>query len=439
MKKTFIYVVVMAMLLTGCAGPFAGIGAHGAVKVTPAKVLTPVGTDDPEAFMRGEKNNEWHESYYDRCRVSREFSPYSNELFWRSAELLLGGEENAVCSPLNIYIALSVLAETAGGETQAQILEALGVSDIAKLRSITKALIASNHEDNAAFKSLLAASVWLNDSAAYNQELLNTLAEEYFVSTFSGKPGTEAMDSALREWIDQNTSDLLKNYVSNLKTDPMLVMSIVSTIYYKNIWSEKFNKEKTEKGIFHGKVDQECEMMHKSHYSRYYWGDNFGAITLGLSEGHTALFILPDEGTDVHALLKDDEVRDFVEHLGDYPDSKYLKINMQIPRFRAHSDIKLNDVLKSLGIKDAFNAASADFSPLTDMRDVFLSNAEHAALVSIDEDGVEGTAYTVLGMCVLSMPPEEEIDFVLDRPFYFVIKSMDGSILFAGIVMNISQ
>jgi serine protease inhibitor len=33
--------------------------------------------------------------------------------------------------------------------------------------------------------------------------------------------------------------------------------------------------------------------------------------------------------------------------------------------------------------------------------------------------------------------PDAEIDFVLDRPFLFLITGRDGSILFSGIVRNI--
>ena len=33
-----------------------------------------------------------------------------------------------------------------------------------------------------------------------------------------------------------------------------------------------------------------------------------------------------------------------------------------------------------------------------------------------------------------AMPPDEEVDFILDRPFLFVIESHDGLPLFVGTV-----
>ena len=67
---------------------------------------------------------------------------------------------------------------------------------------------------------------------------------------------------------------------------------------------------------------------------------------------------------------------------------------------------------------------------------IWLSGAEHAAMVKIDEEGVTGAAYTDLAMAGAGMP-QNEVDFVLDRPFVFAVASPDGSILFAGVVQNI--
>ena len=91
--------------------------------------------------------------------------------------------------------------------------------------------------------------------------------------------------------------------------------------------------------------------------------------------------------------------------------------------------------LKKLGITDVLNADTADFSPLAGPgAGIFLSQADHAARVKVDEYGVEAAAYTVVLGALGAIPPEEEVDFVLDRPFLFVITSRQGLPLFCGIV-----
>ena len=71
---------------------------------------------------------------------------------------------------------------------------------------------------------------------------------------------------------------------------------------------------------------------------------------------------------------------------------------------------------------------------MTDDTAAYLSQAKHAARVTVDEEGVTAAAYTVMMMCGDAAPPEEEVDFVLNRPFVFAITGTDGLPLFVGII-----
>ena len=53
-----------------------------------------------------------------------------------------------------------------------------------------------------------------------------------------------------------------------------------------------------------------------------------------------------------------------------------------------------------------------------------------------DENGVKAAAYIEFPSAGAAQPPEEIIDFVLDRPFVFVI-SKGNLPLFTGVVNNI--
>ena len=55
--------------------------------------------------------------------------------------------------------------------------------------------------------------------------------------------------------------------------------------------------------------------------------------------------------------------------------------------------------------------------------------------VAIDEDGVTGVAYTLIVTADGAMPGSpDEVDFVVDRPFLFLITGADDVPLFAGVV-----
>lgn len=65
---------------------------------------------------------------------------------------------------------------------------------------------------------------------------------------------------------------------------------------------------------------------------------------------------------------------------------------------------------------------------------IFISQTSHGARVMVDEEGCTAAAYTVMAAAGGAMPPVEEMDFVVDRPFIFVITGDSGLPLFAGIV-----
>ena len=161
--------------------------------------------------------------------------------------------------------------------------------------------------------------------------------------------------------------------------------------------------------------------MHKGGSNTYYWADQFGAVSLSLEGSGKMWFLLPDEGVTMDDLLNDEQTMEF--------------LNMSVPKFDVVSDFDLGEGLRALGVTDVFDAQVADFTPMTsEVAEIFLSKADHAARVTIDEEGVTASAYTVMMMAGTAAPPEEEMDFVLDRPFLFAITGYDGLPLFVGVV-----
>ena len=92
-------------------------------------------------------------------------------------------------------------------------------------------------------------------------------------------------------------------------------------------------------------------------------------------------------------------------------------------------------MLKALGVTDIFVSGTADFSAILPKDDGgYIDQVKHAARVLIDEKGVTAAAFTVIARYGAAMPPEDEMDFTLDRPFLFIVESRDGLPLFTGIV-----
>lgn len=400
--------------------------------------------------------NAAYDAWWDSRKALRSGTDYTgimDEFLSRSAAQLLtdAGEENRVYSPLNVYLALSMLAETAGGNSRAQILELLQADSMESLRERAAALWRDNYRDDGIATSLLANSLWLRDDMTYSQDTLNTLAEQYYASSFSGEMGSAEYDQALRDWINGQTNGLLEKQTGGLTLEPDTVLALASTIYFKAAWSGEFDPGRTEQDVFHAPSgDVKTDFMRRSLQSTYYWGEHFAAVQLSFQQGGSMWLILPDEGYTVDGLLRSGEAMDFL--LADKrvyvindgydtetqrPGQKYLTINLSMPKFDVSSDLDLIESLKALGVTDIFDGHVSNFDPLGASTNdtLYVTSAQHAARVKVDEEGCEAAAYTVIMAGPTSdRPPDEEIDFVLNRPFLFAITGDSGLPLFTGVV-----
>lgn len=435
-------VTMLASCTPGAAkttSPAASQEAGTAIKAVEAAYPAPIAESmDAQAFVNSKERWDWINSYIEKTALSQKYQADMGGCYQvLMQELLVSEDENTVCSPLNIYIALAMLAEVSGGNTRQQILDTLQVSDIESLRVWVAALWNSNYVNTPILKSLLADSIWLNDSVNYKADTLERLAKEYYASAFRGTPGSQEMDQALQQWTDKNTGGLLSDYTKNLKLDPETALALVSTIYYKAAWLQEFYADSNTQETFHGvKGDTTVEMMHQSDTMEIFRGEDFTAIRLILKDSGFVYFYLSKEGADLNKVLKEKELLALLQ--SDASKWSSLWVNLSLPKFKVSRQTDLMATLSALGITDAMDAAKADFSPLTEEKtSLALTKAEHAAVVEIDENGVTGAAYTELAVTEGAMEIKETMDFTLDRPFIFIVTGQDGSILFSGVVRNI--
>lgn len=387
-----------------------------------------------------EKLNKWYDTKGQQLQFRNEYTTQDLSGFiTKTLPQFLGGEtgENRVYSPLNVYMALALLAETADGVGRQQVLDLMGVSDMEELRTRVHAIWNTNYCDDGVSKCLLANSLWLNDQVKFRQDTLDLLAEKYYVSSYAGTMGTNQMNDLLHKWMNEQTDDLLKDQINGLELDDDTVAALVSTVNFIGKWDEEFSESATTDSVFHAADgDEPCRMMHQDSEGMYYWADHFAAAAQHLDGGGKMWFFLPDEGITPEDLLRDPQLSSFLFANGDWENQKYLIIKKQIVKFDVASQIDAKKPLQELGVTDVFDWTKADFSPLTqEPQEIYVSEALHGARVQIDEEGCKGAAYMIIYEAAgAAEPPDEKVDFVLDRPFLFAITGDDGLPLFIGIV-----
>jgi len=399
--------------------------------------------ENSDGIPVGDEYGEAYEAWVIEELSRQEKEVNANNLYsflGESAETFLTetGDGNVIYSPLNVYMALSLLAEVTDGESRKQILDLLESEDISGLRGQANDIWNKQYRNDGVVSRIMANSVWLNDDIKYNKATLDSLANNYYAHSFKGKMGSDEFNKVLHDWINNQTKDFLAEQAGDIKFEPDTILALASTIYFRGRWSDVFSAETTKSDVFHGTSgDANVEFMNYSDVGMYYWDDKFAAVERYFDEsGGSMWFILPDEGVSVDEILSEKKYMELTCKAMDWENQKILMVNQKIPKFDVSSQLDLKSGLIKLGVKDVFDDKVSDFTPLTEGSSVQLNKVEHAARVSIDEEGVIAAAYTVETMEGAAMPPDEEVDFILDRPFIFVINAEDDLPLFVGVVKN---
>ncbi len=412
MRKTVTFLLICCILfsLAGCAKP-----AHALTVPTYPKENQRIGRD-----------------------LQAELYPYLSAAL--PALLGMESQDNLLCSPLNIYMALAMLAQVTAGESRAQVLSALGSSGIDELRARAGELWRASYRDEKQVKRILGSSLWLDRDLTYDRDTLNVLAEDYYASVYQGEMGSDSLNTAYRQWMNDHTGGLLQEQVSGMRLTEDLRCAIAATVYYKSAWSKGFVESRTKDEPFYGPEGETLvPMMHQTAFGNYYWGDRFSAVSKSLNEGEM-WFILPDEGVTPGDLLEDVQALDFLINYRTLPadNHRHMKIHLTVPKYDVESKMDLRPVLKQLGISDALDPKLADFSALLPEDPAFVGAVTHGARVIVNEKEVEAAAYTEIQAPASAAPPEnmEEIWFTADRPFLFVITGAQSLPLFIGIVQQ---
>ena len=112
------------------------------------------------------------------------------------------------------------------------------------------------------------------------------------------------------------------------------------------------------------------------------------------------------------------------------------KVDVSIPKFKMTLQVELNDILKSMGMKDLFVRRTADLSGMDGTRNLFVSKVIHKTYIDVSEEGTEAAAATGVVINLVSAQFRTKT-FRADHPFlFFICEKVTGSILFSGRVLK---
>ena len=254
---------------------------------------------------------------------------------------------------------------------------------------------------------------------------------------FKNAPEPRAL--TINQWVEQQTDNKIKDLLAARSVDAATRLVLTNAIYFKGDWQSQFDKTTPQIEDFHLSATQSVKapLMHRTGSFRYFNGGSFQALEIPYQSGDLSMIVLlPNSIDGLPAWNSPSPHRacnSWIDHL-----RFAAKVNLALPSFKMTRQFFLNGALAALGMRQAFDRNSADFSAMTGRRNLWIGAAVHKAYIEVNEEGTEAAAATGMTMQAAAMRQEPPpIVFRADHPFLFLIReNRSGSILFMGRVTD---
>ena len=345
-------------------------------------------------------------------------------------------DKNVFISPLSVSMALGMTYNGANGSTQEAMQTTLELSGltIQEVNESYKSLIELLTELDPKVKFQIANSIWYRQEFSFEEEFIN-LCKAYFNALVRGLDfnNPNAADT-INEWVEENTNGRIEEIVDK-PIDSLIVMFLINAIYFKGTWTYEFDEDKTKDDWFYlpDGSRKPCKMMEQRIQCDYFSNPDFQAIDLPYGDGDFSMTIfLPHPQKDIDSLIAE-----FTEENWDNWINSFSKDSgdIYIPKFTLEYGIKLNDVLKALGMEIAFDPYRADFTRMYKPGGIWIDKVKHKTFVKVNEEGTEAAAVTSVEM--IEGAAGSGFYMRVDRPFVFVIReNKSQTILFMGKIVE---
>lgn len=341
--------------------------------------------------------------------------------------------QNVFLSPLSLSLALTMLNNGAGGNTREQMDEMLHYSGLSMdeinpvLQNLARDLLTLDPR----IDLRIANSLWYRYQFKVKKPYLEQIRKFYDAEIKGLDFDAPETPSLINSWVSEKTSSKIERIITS-DIDPLMVMYLINVIYFKGDWQVQFDPKRTKSETFAG--TEKCEMMSMTADLSYWETDRFQAVNLPYGQGDFSMtVILPAEDVAPAEIISDFNM-DYWLALQDefHPLNGFLAL----PRFRIEYDITLNQLLRQLGMEEAFDRDLADFNAISDSP-LYVSQVLQKTFLEVNEEGTEAAAATMIGMKTVSI---QEPGFVMkvNRPFLLFIQQGD-LLLFGGWILSLNN
>lgn len=371
---------------------------------------------------------------YKKDQVMYALTDFSLNLLARNLWEEGWGSNNVLISPMSVITALGMTTYGAGGDTLSQMEYLLGV-DRGYLNYHNSLFLDKDSDE-----LKLANSIWFtNDNRLTVKDEFLQFNEEFYDADIYETAFNQATLTSINDWVEKRTNGMIKNVLDEIP--PEAVMYLINALTFEAEWEEKYDSTQIWRDApFTTSLGnkQKVDMMQSE--ESWYLADKkaTGFLKYYKDRNYAFVALLPEEGL---------AVEDYVRGLSGYELQNILANKQQtivrayLPQFSYEYDVEMSELLKEMGMTDAFNPAKADFKNMATSTagNIFMNRVIHKTFIEVSPVGTKAGAATVVEMMDESASEYDEIKEVrLDRPFlYMIIDCEDNQPIFMGAVNSI--
>lgn len=360
---------------------------------------------------------------------------------------------NMSVAPVNTALQLGLLANGASGDTQKEIITALGdeltldminqSSSYFKSRIQAVANITTEKNDSLSGKKIsselnggvnLKNTLCVNDTSDIKTKFLQSNADYYgsdiFRFDFSGENALAKISGIFSDYTSNNTLTLNSS-------DKMFSVT-ASDIY--DAWLEPYAQTDIETGEFNSETGSVSVKYMRSNESYMKTSTAEGIVKYMSSTPLKLVLIMPDEDITLSDYISDFTAQRYEELLNsiDYK----TKAEAKIPEFSISSEtVNITDCLTSSGLYTSFTEDSNFFTMSSSDEFMFNAMYEISPEISVSAAGISGATKCDSSNILAERTTELEscdTEIIFNRPFMFMIIDNESNLpLYIGTVENL--
>ena len=223
----------------------------------------------------------------------------------------------------------------------------------------------------------------------------------------------------INDWVNTNTDGMVPSILDN--ADPDALMYLINALAFDGKWEEPYTEYQVNPGKFKNADGtlSDVDYMASEEYNYISGTDCKGFVKNFADRTYAFAALLPNENTTLDSFVKSLTGEKLSGLLNGTKSSRTI---VNLPKFKLEYSEELRENLASLGITDAFNAASADFTNMLTEPSIrpYISRVLHKTAIDVNETGTKAGAATLVEMKEGAAPGEPE-RVTLDRPFVYMI------------------